>query len=64
MNFIILVVLCVTTAVLSAVFEAQTGTSADFFEINSEFTSNLVLNALITFGTSLILFQNIVPISL
>ncbi|KZV96713.1 phospholipid-translocating P-type ATPase [Exidia glandulosa HHB12029] len=64
MNFIILIVLCVTTAVLSAVFDSQNGTSADFFEQGSDYTSSLVLNGLITFGTSLILFQNIVPISL
>ncbi|EJD40340.1 phospholipid-translocating P-type ATPase [Auricularia subglabra TFB-10046 SS5] len=64
MNFIILMVMCVVTAVMSSVFEARTGTSADFFEVGAEPTGSLVLNALVTLGSSLIAFQNIVPISL
>ena len=64
MNFLILLTMCVVTGVMSSVFEARTGTSADYFEIGAEPTSSLVLNALVTFGSSLIAFQNIVPISL
>ncbi|KAF8875785.1 phospholipid-transporting ATPase 1 [Infundibulicybe gibba] len=44
--------------------DARVGTSANFFEINSDPTGSKVVNAIITFASCLIAFQNIVPISL
>ncbi|KAG7439922.1 uncharacterized protein BT62DRAFT_924370 [Guyanagaster necrorhizus] len=44
--------------------DAQTGTSTEFFEIDSEATDSSIFNAIITFVSCLIAFQNIVPISL
>ncbi|KAK0471166.1 phospholipid-transporting ATPase 1 [Armillaria novae-zelandiae] len=63
-NFGVLVFMCTIAAIFNGLQDAQTGTSAEFFEINSDATDSPVVNAIITFVSCLIAFQNIVPISL
>ncbi|EMD32367.1 hypothetical protein CERSUDRAFT_118732 [Gelatoporia subvermispora B] len=63
-NFVILIGMCTISAIANGLFEGKAGTSADFFEIDAETSSSNVLNAIITFASCLIAFQNIVPISL
>lgn len=50
MNFLILMVMCITTAIVSGYYESLSNTSADFYEIGSQPTSSIVLNSLITFA--------------
>ncbi|KIM27890.1 hypothetical protein M408DRAFT_329812 [Serendipita vermifera MAFF 305830] len=64
MNFLILLAMCITTAIVSGYFQLLTNTSADFYEVGSQPSSSVVINSLITFCSCLIAFQNIVPISL
>lgn len=63
-NFVVLISMCTVTAVVNGIFDARTGTSAAVFEAGSNPSSSNVVNALITFASCLIAFQNIVPISL
>ncbi|KAI0064385.1 phospholipid-translocating P-type ATPase [Artomyces pyxidatus] len=63
-NFVVLLIMCSITAIVNGIFDAKTGTSATFFEIGVDPSSSHVVNALVTFASSLIAFQNIVPISL
>jgi phospholipid-translocating ATPase len=48
-NFCVLSIMCVTAAIFSGLEDARTGTSADFFEVNSNPTSSDIVNAVITF---------------
>ena len=64
MNFVILIILCLTTAILHGWYQSLSGTSADYYEVDSEATNNIYLDALVVFASCLIVFQNIVPISL
>ncbi|KZT25558.1 phospholipid-translocating P-type ATPase [Neolentinus lepideus HHB14362 ss-1] len=64
MNFIALFLMCAVAAIVSGLMDARSGTSADVFEVGADPTSSYVLNALVTFISCLIAFQNIVPISL
>ncbi|TDL16037.1 phospholipid-translocating P-type ATPase [Rickenella mellea] len=64
MNFIVLLAMCVATAVASGVYEGMSNTSADFFEEGSDPSKSHAINSIITFASCLIAFQNIVPISL
>jgi phospholipid-translocating ATPase len=50
MNFLILISMCVTTAIVSGYFESLSNTSSDFYEIDSEPTGSIVVNSLITFA--------------
>ncbi|KAF5371423.1 hypothetical protein D9757_010009 [Collybiopsis confluens] len=63
-NFAILIIMCTIAAIFNGLQDAKTGTSAEFFEPGVDATDSHVLNALITFVSCLIAFQNIVPISL
>ncbi|KXN91577.1 Phospholipid-transporting ATPase DNF1 [Leucoagaricus sp. SymC.cos] len=63
-NFCLLTIMCLIAAINNGVADAKTGTSAQFYEVGSDPTSSYVLNAIITFASCLIAFQNIVPISL
>ncbi|KAF8176378.1 hypothetical protein K438DRAFT_1770578 [Mycena galopus ATCC 62051] len=63
-NFVVLLLMCIVPAVLSGIQDAKTNTSAAIFEQNTEPTNVTVLNALVTFVSCLVMFQNIVPISL
>lgn len=64
MNFIILIVLCLISALLHGYYRSKTDTSYSFYEVGSEASDNIYLDSLIIFVSSLIVFQNIVPISL
>ncbi|KAJ7256227.1 hypothetical protein B0H12DRAFT_1112856 [Mycena haematopus] len=63
-NFGVLLLMCIIAAIFYGLQDAQHNTSAAFFEQNSDPTSVYVLNALVTFVSCIIMFQNIVPISL
>ncbi|KAJ7489061.1 phospholipid-transporting ATPase 1 [Mycena latifolia] len=63
-NFGVLCAMCVIAAIFSGLQDAQSATSAKFFEAGTDPTSVYVLNALVTFVSCIIAFQNIVPISL
>ncbi|KAJ6607681.1 phospholipid-translocating P-type ATPase [Mycena sp. CBHHK59/15] len=63
-NFGVLCGMCVIAAIFSGLADSQSGTSARFFEIGTDPTSSYALNALVTFVSCIIAFQNIVPISL
>ncbi|KAK7442780.1 phospholipid transporting ATPase [Stygiomarasmius scandens] len=63
-NFCVLTLMCTIAAIFNGLQDARTGTSAQFFEAGSDATDSHVLNAIITFVSCLIAFQNIVPISL
>ncbi|WWD04928.1 hypothetical protein V865_002999 [Kwoniella europaea PYCC6329] len=64
MNFVILLVLCLTTALLHGWYRSLTGTSAETYEPDAEASDNIYLDSVIIFFSCLIVFQNIVPISL
>ncbi|KAL6302940.1 phospholipid-translocating P-type ATPase [Sparassis latifolia] len=63
-NFLVLVIMCAISAIANGLFDGKSGTSADFFEIGANPSSSNVANAIVTFVSCLIAFQNIVPISL
>ncbi|KAG0144851.1 hypothetical protein CROQUDRAFT_94523 [Cronartium quercuum f. sp. fusiforme G11] len=63
-NFLILLILCTINAIGDGVYSARTSTSAYYYEKNANISSIATLDALVTFGAALILFQSIVPISL
>ncbi|KAI0777467.1 phospholipid-translocating P-type ATPase [Trametes elegans] len=63
-NFVILILMCVTSGILSGYFDSKSNTSAREYEQGVDPTDSFVLNGLITFTSCLIAFQNIVPISL
>ena len=48
-NFILLSIMCLVAAIISGVEDAQSGTSADFYEINTDPTTSAVVNAIVTF---------------
>ena len=59
MNFLILMGMCITTAIVSGYFESLSDTSSDYYEIGSQPTTSIVLNSLITFAyviSSLVFF--------
>ncbi|ORY24282.1 hypothetical protein BCR39DRAFT_566635 [Naematelia encephala] len=64
MNFAILILLCLITAILHGYFRSLSNTSSDVYEANSEASSNIYVDSVIIFFSCLIVFQNIVPISL
>jgi phospholipid-translocating ATPase len=49
MNFCILIIMCLVTAVASGWYEWRSDTSADFFEVGAEPSRNSDVNALVTF---------------
>ncbi|KAF9481771.1 phospholipid-translocating P-type ATPase [Pholiota conissans] len=63
-NFVLLTLMCLIAAIFSGLEDSRPGTSADFYELNTQPTSSDIVNAVITFVSCLIAFQNIVPISL
>ncbi|KAI9787904.1 MAG: hypothetical protein M1816_007390 [Peltula sp. TS41687] len=62
-NFIILFVMCLISGIVQGVTWAQGNRSLNYFEFGS-IGGKPSLDGLITFWTALILFQNLVPISL
>ncbi|OJT03153.1 Phospholipid-transporting ATPase DNF1 [Trametes pubescens] len=63
-NFVILILMCITSGILSGYLDSKASTSAKEYEQGADPTSSFVLNGVITFVSCLIAFQNIVPISL
>ncbi|QRV93154.1 phospholipid-translocating P-type ATPase [Ceratobasidium sp. AG-Ba] len=66
MNFIVLLLMSIVTAVASGINSGRTDTSGWFYEYfwGVGASAGPPINGLITFGSCLIAFQNIVPISL
>lgn len=64
MNFLFLIIICSVSATINGVLDGLTATSTYIYEQGVEPTSSNALNALVTFVSCLIAFQNIVPISL
>lgn len=62
-NFVILLIMCIVSGVVEGVVWGKSGTSIDFFEFGS-IGNTPALNGFITFWAAIILFQNLVPISL
>ena len=50
MNFVLLLLLCLTTALLHGWYQSLSGTSADFYEIGGQASSNIYLDSLIIFA--------------
>ena len=48
-NFVVLTLMCLIAAIFSGLEESWSGTSTDFFEVDSEPTSDNIVNAIITF---------------
>lgn len=63
-NFIFLVIICSLSAIISGVMDGLQDTSTKIYEQGVDPTNSTVLNALVTFVSCLIAFQNIVPVSL
>ncbi|KAI0077495.1 phospholipid-translocating P-type ATPase [Panus rudis PR-1116 ss-1] len=63
-NFVVLIGMCLTSAIANGIWDGKGGTSATFFEAGADPTDSSVVNAIVTFTSCLIAFQNIVPISL
>ncbi|KAK7560515.1 phospholipid-translocating P-type ATPase [Phyllosticta citricarpa] len=62
-NFIILFFMCLVAGIVQGVTWAEGGNSLDFFEFGS-YGGSPALDGFITFWAAVILFQNLVPISL
>jgi phospholipid-translocating ATPase len=62
-NFIILFIMCLTAAIVEGTYWGKANTSIQFFEFGS-YGNSPGLNGFITFWAAIILFQNLVPISL
>lgn len=62
-NFVVLFFMCLVSGIIQGVTWAESRTSSDFFEYGS-IGGNPPLDGFITFWSSVILFQNLVPISL
>ncbi|KAL9018851.1 MAG: hypothetical protein Q9185_003869 [Variospora sp. 1 TL-2023] len=62
-NFAVLFFMCLVSGIVQGVTWAESRTSSDFFEFGS-IGGNPPLDGFITFWSSVILFQNLVPISL
>lgn len=63
-NFVILLLMCSACAIIGGLILNLDDTSRDFYEIGATDSSSNIINALIIFGCCLVLYQNIVPISL
>ncbi|KAI0367307.1 phospholipid-transporting ATPase 1 [Pilatotrama ljubarskyi] len=63
-NFVILILMCLASGILSGYLDSKADTSAREYEQGADPTSSYILNGVITFVSCLIAFQNIVPISL
>ncbi|KAJ7054208.1 phospholipid-transporting ATPase 1 [Mycena amicta] len=63
-NFGVLLIMCVLVTIFYGLEDARGSTSKRFFEAGTDPTSIYALNALVTFVSCVIAFQNIIPISL
>ncbi|CAJ0766181.1 13954_t:CDS:10 [Entrophospora sp. SA101] len=64
MNFVILFLLCLGSGIAQTVYFIQPRSSADVFGYEGDISGGALFSGFLTFWTSLVLFQNIVPISL
>ena len=48
-NFVLLSIMCLVAAIISGLEDAKSGTSADFYELNTDPTTSAVVNAIVTF---------------
>ncbi|OBZ77329.1 Phospholipid-transporting ATPase DNF1 [Grifola frondosa] len=63
-NFVILILMCLVSAIINGWSDSKADTSAREYEIGGDPSNSYVVNAIVTFTSCLIAFQNIVPISL
>ncbi|KAH8088928.1 phospholipid-transporting ATPase 1 [Cristinia sonorae] len=63
-NFVVLLCMCIISAIANGVLDSLQDTSAQFFEDGADPSDSSVINAIVTFVSCLIAFQNIVPVSL
>jgi phospholipid-translocating ATPase len=63
-NFIILFFMCLVSGIVLGTFWGKPDTSHSFFEYGSYGNNNAALDGVIAFWAGIILFQNLVPISL
>ncbi|KAK2760297.1 hypothetical protein FQN54_002365 [Arachnomyces sp. PD_36] len=63
-NFILLFAMCLTSGIVQGVTWGEGDNSLDFFEYGSYGSGHPPIDGLITFWAGVILFQNLVPISL
>lgn len=63
-NFVFLLLMCSACAIVGGLLLNSNDNSRNFYEVGAQDSSNNVVNGLIIFGCCLVLFQNIVPISL
>ncbi|KAL9051738.1 MAG: hypothetical protein Q9162_005840 [Coniocarpon cinnabarinum] len=63
-NFIVLFFMCVVAGFVEGFFWDRSDTSSQWFEYGNYGSGDSAINGLITFWASIILFQNLVPISL
>ncbi|ORY12339.1 hypothetical protein BCR34DRAFT_482725 [Clohesyomyces aquaticus] len=63
-NFIILFMMCLVSGIILGIFWAKPDTSHSLFEFGSYGNNNAALDGVISFWAGVILFQNLVPISL
>lgn len=63
-NFLLLMVLCTICALIGGFRLTNTNTSRAYYEVGAELSTSNIVNALVIFGSCLVVFQNIVPISL
>ncbi|KAF9238250.1 phospholipid-translocating P-type ATPase [Melanogaster broomeanus] len=64
MNFAFLAVLCTICSVIYGVYDGYSDTSTKIYQQGVDPTNSPALNALVTFVSCLVAFQNIVPVSL
>ncbi|KAJ7724330.1 phospholipid-transporting ATPase 1 [Mycena maculata] len=63
-NFGVLLLMCIIVGIFNGIEDGEAQTSQKFFEQNTDPTSIDAINAIVTFVSSIVAFQNIVPISL
>ncbi|UZJ52914.1 hypothetical protein CBS101457_002234 [Exobasidium rhododendri] len=63
-NFLILLLMCTACAVIGGIILNFDDTSRDYYEVGAEDSTSNIINALIIFGSCMVLYQNIVPVSL
>lgn len=63
-NFLVLMAMCAICAIVGGVALNATDTSMAYYEVGALDSSSNIVNALIILGCCLVVFQNIVPISL
>ncbi|PBP15920.1 phospholipid-translocating P-type ATPase [Diplocarpon rosae] len=63
-NFVILLLMCLASGLYQGIYWGQSDTSIQFFEFGSIGDGKPALDGFITFWAAIILFQNLVPISL